>query len=51
MSFYDRCPACDEWHEPGPCYPNDEERVRDEGWRLYRAIRTQLFPKSEERNE
>ena len=45
MNFYGkRCEYCDDFHEPGPCYPTDEERVRGEGWRLYRAVRTQLFP-------
>lgn len=45
MSFYERCGYCDEWHEPGPCYPTDDERTHGAGWALYRAIRAQLFPK------
>lgn len=48
----ERCDVCGEYHHPGPCYPDDDQRSREDGWRLYKAIKTQTFhndPDSEER--
>lgn len=44
MRLNEKCESCNEWHESGPCYPSDDERGREDGWRLYKAIKTQTFP-------
>lgn len=39
----ERCEDCRHYHQPGPCYPTEQERQRDQGWRLYRTARVMTF--------
>ena len=47
----EKCDECREYHHPGPCYPPDDERDREDGWRLYKATKTMTFKHADEAGE